>query len=205
MRDKRKSYTRRLLFKLKNTFQSSMLCGFFFLNWEKNSSSIKWSHRISGGLLYYQKCTDIDENQTPRPHHGFCDVHKRWWLYASILLPTWLRLITDTSFKSREEVVLTWIERVTAERSFVGQQDSVPRHTNRWTQCWPREKNFATTSPLTSGLLTPQIAIPLIRVGHCWVTDSHYSVQHKKWAESKDNGSIYQFKEGDHRKVYWRF
>ena len=38
------------------------------------------------------KCTDPNENQTPRAHHGFGGSHKQYWCYASIHFPTWYQI-----------------------------------------------------------------------------------------------------------------
>ena len=36
--------------------------------------------------------------------------------------------------------------------------------------------------------------------GHGWAREQQNSAQQQRWTEGKDNGSIYQFQLGDHRK-----
>ena len=53
-------------------------------------------------------------------------------------------------------------------------------------------------SSLACDYSTPQNAIPLIIMRGCsWARVQQNSVLHQKWTEEKDNGSIYQFKQGD--------
>ena len=61
------------------------------------------------------------------------------------------------------------------------------------------EKISVTKSLQASGCLIHEIANPMdYCAGHCWVRDQQNSVQHQRWSEDSHNGSIYQFKPGDH-------
>ena len=103
-----------------------------------------------------------------------------------------------TNIKHLEEVVLPWIERVAAGRLYIWQHDSVPCYTSRRTWYWLSE-NF-------SDHITPNIWLCnssdcnspwLLCMGHSWTRDQQNSIQHQRWTDSKDNGNIYQFKQGD--------
>ena len=74
-----------------------------------------------------------------------------------LIFPYVFRLNMKGFIKCLDEVVPVWIERVAAGSPYIWQQDSASYHTN--VGC---ENISATTSLLTSGCLTIQIAIPLI-------------------------------------------
>ena len=85
-----------------------------------------WTHRTTLSLLCPTRCTNIDENQIPCPHHKDGDI------IPLFIFSHGLRLNTEADVKCLEEVLLPWIERLTAwRRPYVWQQDSVPCHTSR--------------------------------------------------------------------------
>ena len=73
------------------------------------------------------------------------------------IFPHGLIFNTEAYIKSLDEVMLFWIERVAARSVFIWQQEFALCRTSRRTQSWLSEN-----SPLKSGHLISQIAIPLI-------------------------------------------
>ena len=70
------------------------LVGRVFTNDPEDLSSIpglvitKTLKMVHGTFLQVERLLNMDENQTPSPHHGVLGSHKWWWRYASIHFPT---------------------------------------------------------------------------------------------------------------------
>ena len=85
------------------------------------------------------------------------------------------------------------IEKMDAGRRYVWQYNShyVTQADEPSFDC---QEISVTTSPLTSGRLTPQMAIPLIIIfgwKYNWTRDQQLSVLHQKLTKGKDNDIIY--------------
>ena len=111
-------------------------------------------------------------------------------IVLALIFPHWLRLNRKTYIKCLEEALLPWVEWVDDRRLYVWQKDSVPYHINRRTQLWPHHSKH-----LAALLL--RLHTPLIIICGAWLNVRHqYSVQHQRWTKGKDNGVIYQLKQG---------
>ena len=79
----------------------------------------------------------INENQIPCSFHGVWGSHWWWWRHTSIHLPILhgLRLNTEAYIKCLTKVVLPWIKRIAVGSPYVCQQDSLPCHKCKRTQC----------------------------------------------------------------------
>ena len=104
--------------------------------------------------------------------------------------------------KSLGEVV-PWMKRVAAGRSCIWHGNRTLHHAKKAGkfQFWMCE-NFCNH-------ITPNIWLPNSPdcnlfdycVRCCWVRDQQNSVQHHRWTENKDNGTVEQFKQGDYQKA----
>ena len=113
-----------------------------------------------------------------------------------LIFPHSLRHNTKTYIKSLKKIVLPCVKRITAERPYIWQQNSVSCYTNReMNVSW--ENIPVSLSSLTSGHPTPQIAIPLIVTCGGQLSKRPAKL---RWTEGKNNDIFYQFKQGKYKK-----
>ena len=101
-----------------------------------------------------------------------------------------LRLNMEALIKRPNVEVLAWIERVATATAYIWQRN----FTQHSLGC---VKISVITSLQSSGHHSPW----LLYVGRGLVRNHEKPIQHQRWTEGKDNGSIYQFKQGNRRKV----
>ena len=148
------------------------------LHMRKISSWFKWwTHKTTVGLFFPHKI------KTKHPVHimVFGVVTKDGDVMHPLIFPQGLKLNTEAYIKCLEEVVLLWIERVTAGEPYMWQWDSEPCDKSRRTQCWLWE-NFCYHIPLN--IWPPNFPdwnpFSLLFAQCGWAIDQQNSQQHWK-------------------------
>ena len=134
MKDKRKDHAAKLLNKLKHPLQLKIL--WLFSN-EKNFCqdqmlNLQNNHQFALSLqdvLIVMKTNHLVHIMVFEVVISISDI------IPPFTFPHRLRLHMEAYFKCLEEVELTWIEKMAAERPYVWQLDTVPCHKSRRTQC----------------------------------------------------------------------
>ena len=90
------------------------------------------------------------------------------------------------------EVVLSWLRGWLLDDPMAGNR--IRHHATQTGEFSLDCQKISVTSSLTSGRLTPLIAISLVIMYGVWLDCQQNSVKQLKWTKGKDDGSIYQFK-----------
>ena len=131
--------------------------------------------------------------------HGVWGDHLQWWCYVFIHLPTWPQIQHGSLHTSSAWRRYSWPGLRGWLLEDFSQQDSVPSHTNRWTQSWLWE-NFCNHITLNIWLpSSPSLQSPWL----LWAVDQKTNKTLSK-GKDLDNSSIYQFKQWE-RKTCRRF
>ena len=117
--------------------------------------------------------------------------HEQLWCYASIHLPTWYEGLYQVPHKgdgaALNRVGSCWKTLYLT----IGHCDC---HTNRRIRCWLWENFF---DHISSVNLPDGNSLWLFYVKHNLMRHQWNVMQYQRWTEGKDNGSIYQFEQGD--------
>ena len=186
-----------------------------------------WNARIKIALQSFWINSSIPSN---RICFGFSQVRKisariRCWTHRTTVGLLWPRKLNWLWWKRNTQSPSKCLGRSLATMKLCVHSSfhMVPTHQVRWSREWLLEDPTSdcrtlrytvqsrkpildcekSSSPLTFSKLSRLQSSRFLCVGWNWVRGKQNFLQHQRWTGGKDDGSIYQFKQGERRKS-WR-